>query len=168
MDRLVIREAKAQDAEKMIDYLNMVGGESDNLMHGKDEFQVPAERMRDHLISAERSDNSLILVGTLGDEIIACASLEGYPNRRVKHRAKLSISVRKEHWNQGIGTAMMDEIIARAREMGIKVIELEVLAGNAGAIALYHKMGFWDLGVYENFWFVNNRYEDAILMCLGL
>lgn len=48
------------------------------------------------------------------------------------------------------------------------VIELEVLAGNRAAIDLYHKMGFWDVGVYENFWHVDGRYEDAILMCLNL
>lgn len=168
MDQLMIREANENDAEKMIAYLNMVGGESDNLMYGKDEFQVPAEQVRSHINRAKRSDNSVIFIGMLGDEIVAKAALEGYSNKRMRHRAKFSISVKKEHWNQGIGTAMMDETIARARELGIKVIELEVLKGNAGAIALYHKMGFWDLGIYENFWFVNNRYEDAILMCLGL
>ena len=38
-----IREAVPDDAEKMILYLNQVGGESDNLLHGENEFVVPHE-----------------------------------------------------------------------------------------------------------------------------
>ena len=34
MDNIVFREAEIDDAEKMISYLNIVGKESDNLMHG--------------------------------------------------------------------------------------------------------------------------------------
>ena len=36
--KLYIRQAKPEDAKKMIDYLNLVGGESNNLTFGKDEF----------------------------------------------------------------------------------------------------------------------------------
>ena len=31
----IIREAVPEDAENMISYLNQVGGESDNLLHGE-------------------------------------------------------------------------------------------------------------------------------------
>ena len=34
MENIIIREATVDDAEEMISYLNIVGGESDNLMHG--------------------------------------------------------------------------------------------------------------------------------------
>ena len=43
-------------------------------------------------------------------------------------------------------------------------IELEVIADNKAAIALYHKMGFFDVGVIKNYWFANNAYSDAIVM----
>lgn len=168
MENLVIRRAEAQDAEEMIEYLNLVGGESDNLMHGKDEFQVPAERVRAHIEHVLHSPNSVILVGTLDGKIVARAALEGYPNKRMSHRAKLSVSVKKEYWRRGIGTALLDALIVWARRAQVMAIELEVLAGNRAAIDLYHKMGFWDVGVYENFWHVGGRYEDAILMCLNL
>ena len=36
MDNIVYREAETDDAEEMISYLNIVGRESDNLMHGPD------------------------------------------------------------------------------------------------------------------------------------
>ena len=58
----------------------------------------------------------------------------------------------------------MTEIIGCARKMNLLNIELEVVADNKAAIALYHKMGFSDVGVYKNYWFANNAYSDAILM----
>lgn len=168
MEGLLIRKARVQDAEEMIAYLNAVGGESDNLMHGKDGFPVSAERVREHIEHVSHSQNSVIFVGIVNGKIAAKAALEGYRDPRMCHRAKLSISVKKDYWHRGIGTAMMDALIAWARTAQVRVIELEVLAGNRAAIDLYHKMGFWDLCVYEDFWFVNGRYEDAVLMCLDL
>ena len=47
MDNIVFREAEIDDAEEMISYLNIVGGESDNLMHGPDGFKVPIEAVND-------------------------------------------------------------------------------------------------------------------------
>ena len=47
----------------------------------------------------------------------------------------------------------MDEIVIR-----------EATVDNAAAIALYHKMGFSDIGIYKDFWFVNDAYKDAVVM----
>ena len=63
-----------------------------------------------------------------------------------------------------IGTRLMTEIIESAKQMNLHNIDLEVVADNKAAIALYHKMGFSDIGVYKNYWFANNVYKDAILM----
>jgi RimJ/RimL family protein N-acetyltransferase len=48
--------------------------------------------------------------------------------------------------------------------MNIKVIELEVITDNARAIALYHKTGFTDIGIYKDFFNVNGMFKDAIIM----
>ena len=164
MDNIVIREAEINDAEEMISYLNIVGGESDNLMHGPDGFKVPVEAVKRRIQSSHDADNSIILIALAGENIIARAELSGYPGARLHHNAKLSISVRKDYWNKKIGTALMTEIIEHAKEMNLHNIELEVVAGNTAAIALYHKMGFSDIGTYKDFWFANNAYSDAIIM----
>ena len=48
--------------------------------------------------------------------------------------------------------------------MRLHNIELEVISDNMPAIALYRKMGFTDIGIYRDFWFVNGVYKDAIIM----
>jgi RimJ/RimL family protein N-acetyltransferase len=164
MENIVIREAEIDDAEEMISYLNTVGGESDNLMHGADGFKVPVEAVKRRIQASHDADNSIILIALAGENIIARAELSGYPGARLHHNAKLSISVRKDYWNKKIGTALMTNIIERAKKMNLHNIELEVVAGNMAAIALYHKMGFSDIGTYKDFWFANNAYSDAIIM----
>ena len=164
MDDIVFREAEIDDAEKMISYLNIVGGESDNLMHGPDGFKVPVEAVKRRIQASHDADNSIILIALAGEKIIARAELDGYPGARLHHNARFSISVRKDYWNMKIGTMLMTKIIERAREMKLLNIMLEVVADNKAAIALYHKMGFSDVGIYRNYWYANNAYSDAIVM----
>ena len=164
MENIVFREAEIDDAEEMISYLNIVGRESDNLMHGSDGFNVPVEAVKQRIKASHDADNSVILIALAGERIIARAELNGYPGSRLHHNAVFSISVRKDYWNKKIGTMLMTEIIERAKKMNLRNIELEVVAGNKAAIALYHKMGFSDVGVYKNYWFSNNVYSDAIVM----
>ena len=160
----IIREAVPDDAEKMILYLNKVGGESDNLLHGENEFIVPIEGVKRKLAMSKDSENSIVLIALENDRIIARAELDGYYPARIRHRAKFSISVRKEYWNQGIGTEMLKRIVEQAKSMKIEIIELEVISDNARGIHLYHKMGFVDIGIYKKYFYVNGMFKDAVVM----
>ena len=160
----IIREALPEDAEKMISYLNQVGGESDNLLHGENEFLVPVEGVQRKLAMSKDSENSIVLIGLDNEEIIARAELQGYFQSRIRHRAILSISVKEDYWNQGIGTEMLNRIFEEAKNMNIRVIELEVISDNSRGINLYHKMGFEDIGIYKDYFYVNGIYKDAFVM----
>ena len=48
---LLLREAVPDDAPRVLAYLNRVGGESDNLLFGKDGFPMPVERERAKLMN---------------------------------------------------------------------------------------------------------------------
>ena len=163
-DTYIIREAFPDDAEKMISYLNQVGGESDNLLIGENEFTVPIEGVKRKLAMSKDSENSIVLIALENDQIIARAELEGYYPARFRHRAKFSISVKKEYWNQGIGTEMIKRIFEQAKNLKIRIIELEVIADNERGINLYHKMGFADIGIYKDYFFVNGIFKDAVVM----
>ena len=160
----IVREALPDDAERMILYLNQVGGESDNLLHGENEFNVPIEGVKRKLTLSNASENSIVLIALENEQIIARAELEGYYPARIRHRAKFSISVKKEYWNQGIGTEMLNRIFVEAKNMNIRVLELEVISDNHRGINLYHKMGFEDIGIYKDYFYVNDTYKDAIVM----
>lgn len=46
---------------------------------------------------------------------------------------------------RGIGEQLLRRVIEQARDRGVRVVQLEVIEGNAPAIALYEKVGFEDV-----------------------
>ena len=62
-----------------------VGGESDQLMHGKDGFYVPIERVRQRLTMCKELPHHRVLVAISNGEIIARAELEAFQNSRMQH-----------------------------------------------------------------------------------
>ena len=91
MDHIVFREAEIDDAEEMISYLNIVGGESDNLMHGSEGFKVPVEAVKRRIQASHDADNSIIMIVLAGEKIIARAELDGCSGARLHHNARFSI-----------------------------------------------------------------------------
>lgn len=168
MNHLHIREAMPEDAKKILCYLNQIGGESDNLLFGLNEFNLPLEKEKEFLQAMKEADKSIMLLGEVEDEIIAIASIQGFTRKRIEHRGNLAISVMKKYWHQGVGTKMMQELIAFAQSAGITVLELEVKAENQNAIALYEKVGFEKIGLYKKFFKINDVYYDSYLMNLYL
>lgn len=164
MKNLVIRGAVPEDAEALLDYLNRVGGESDNLLFGENEMQIPVERERTLIEMIGQSPRDCMLVGLDGAEIVAVASLQGNGRPRIAHRGSIALSVRKSHWRRGVGTRMMEALLEFADGAGISVLELEVRTDNVRAIALYERMGFTVAGTYRKFFRLNSRYFDAYLM----
>ena len=77
-----------------------------------------------------------------------------------------SIAVVPENRRQGVGDALLERAVQRAREKELAFVTLEVRAGNAAAIALYTKHGFAQAGRRTNYY--ERPREDAIVMTLVL
>lgn len=166
---LLLREAVPDDAPRVLAYLNRVGGESDNLLFGKDGFPMPVERERAFLESQRKEEKSIMLAGFVGEELVAIASCDALTAReRVSHRASLSVTVGKGFWGLGIGRKAMEALIAFAKGAGLEVLQLEVRADNERAVALYEHMGFEKMGLYKKFMKVDGRDFDAWYMNLYL
>jgi [ribosomal protein S18]-alanine N-acetyltransferase len=67
---------------------------------------------------------------------------------------------------QGLGTRLLDELVAHARSKQGSGIFLEVRESNHGARALYWKAGFEEAGTRKSYY--SNPAEDAILCRLRL
>lgn len=93
---------------------------------------------------AERdAQRSLALGAFEGDALRGFAMLDGLPNVRGRHVARISLAVHPEHHRRGIGDRLIRALVESAeRWYGFLRIELGVQADNAPAIALYEKHGF--------------------------
>ncbi|MBQ7060687.1 MAG: GNAT family N-acetyltransferase [Clostridia bacterium] len=164
---IIIREGVPEDAEALIAYLNTIGGESDNLSFGAGEFTIPIEREREFLKTTLEKDKSCLLVVLRGDRLIADGSVSQKP-RRMGHRAELGISVLRSEWGRGVGTLLMEALIAYARDHGLEYLDLEVRSDNEKAIRLYKKLGFTVCGTIPGYMKVNGENHDVLTMCLDL
>ena len=73
-----------------------------------------------------------------------------------------NIAVTKEARGRGIGKALVETLVAFAKDKSLAFISLEVRQSNAPAIALYKKFGFEDMGKRKAFY--QHPTEDAIIM----
>ena len=166
-DDIVIRHAVPDDAAALIEYLNTIGGESDNLTFGKDEFPIKPEQERAFIEGLAEKPHDCMIVAVKDGRIVGDATLAGHP-RRMAHRAELGISVLKAEWGRGIGSRLMEALIEYAEQHGVELLNLEARADNEKAIHLYEKFGFRTIGVSPAFMKLRGEYHDAVLMYLDL
>lgn len=110
-----------------------------------------------------------MLIGQIDGNIVSIAQISSTQRKRIAHNSEIAMSVRKSHWRQGIGEAMLKELIAFAKQHErIRIVKLGVRAQNIGAIKLYQKLGFEEVGLHQDFFYIDGKYYDEILMDLHL
>ena len=73
-----------------------------------------------------------------------------------------NVAVHPDARRQGIGDTLIDALAAKAAELELAFLTLEVRESNAPAIALYAKHGFHPVGKRKNYYEAPK--EDAVLM----
>jgi len=93
-----------------------------------------------------------IWIAILDSEVVGLAGLDvsGY-------EAEIEpLIVTKEHRNKGVGTKLLEKVVAEARKIGTS-LNVSPVARNVEAIRFFHKAGFNKLGRVEMFIDFSNR-----------
>ena len=162
-----IIRAQAEDAAALLEYLKIIGGETDNLSFGPEGVPLDEEAERAYLDMQAKSHDHIQLFAKVNGEIIGTASLNRKPGR-MYHRAEFGISLKKAWWGCGAASALTEAVLAFAKENGFEQLNLEVRSSNARAIRLYEKHGFRKLCTFPRFFKINGEYIDFDLMNLEL
>lgn len=80
----------------------------------------------------------------------------------------LNISIARSKQGRGFGRALLQHMMALARQHGALNIFLEVRPSNVAAIHLYEQIGFNEMAVRRGYYPASNGREDAILMGMAL
>ena len=163
----IIERARPEEAAALLDYLKIVGGETENLSFGSEGVPLSVEAEQDYLRAQCGSSDNVQYLAKVDGEIIGTASLNRGQNR-TSHRGVFGISLKKAWWGCGAASALMEEILAFARENGFEQLNLEVRSSNIRAIRLYEKYGFRRLCTFPHFFKINGEYIDFDLMNLEL
>ena len=147
---LILRNPTEDDAEMLIEYLKVTNGETRFLIKEPEEITMTLEQEQAFIRSQNAADGNIMLLGFLDGQFVGNCALNSFGRLRFRHRVSLGIALYQKYTGMGIGKAMMETAIRLAKEMGYEQLELEVVADNERAIALYRKMGFEICGTTPN------------------
>ncbi|MNZ19190.1 N-acyltransferase YncA [compost metagenome] len=90
-------------------------------------------------------------------------SIEGF-----RHTVEHSVYVRGDQRGQGLGPALMQALIERARQAGLHVMVAAIESGNAASIRLHERLGFVTTGQMPQVGRKFGRWLDLTFMQLML
>ena len=128
---IIIRPVEPEDAAGMLQYMKIMLGETPFLLRTPEEFNYTPEEEARILAGRKNDPRSLMLIAEIEGQIIASADVCSHGAKsRIRHRAELGLSVRKDFWRQGIGSALMERLISFAKHSGFEQIELPSVRSN--------------------------------------
>lgn len=163
---VILRNARPEDSEALIEYLKVTAAETCFLVSEPEEITLTVEQEENYIKSKMESPNELLLIGTIdGKQVGNCAINALGTRQRYQHRCSVAIALYQEYCGLGIGKQMMKAALVEAEKCGYEQVELEVVASNTSAIALYESLGFEIYGTMKNnMKYKDGTYEDAHMM----
>ncbi len=142
-----LRNGTAEDGQALLDIFNLTHAQTDYLLSYPEESSFTVQQEAEYLKGKTDSDDEIELLAELDGKVVGSAGI-GCVGRREKtrHRATFGISVDREYWGLGIGRALTEGCIECAKSAGYVQLELEAVAENRNALALYTSVGFVEYG----------------------
>jgi phosphinothricin acetyltransferase len=106
-----------------------------------------------------------VIVAEAEGRVIGWGSLNSFNPRPVyDHVADFSIYVERGWRGRGVGRALLDCLIERARALGYHKLVLAAFPSNQAGMRLYERAGFRKVGVYEEQGRLDGRWVDVVIM----
>ena len=109
--------------------------------------------------------HTLRAVADAEGEVVGWAALEPVSSRHVyRGVARSAVYVAESARGQGVGRALMDELIARSERAGIWTLEAGLFPENTASLALHLAVGFRIVGVRERLGQRDRVWRDVLLV----
>lgn len=133
--------AEPTDAAKVLSLLRLLQVESKmfSITDGFEQLTVTEEQH--NLAQINNTTDNLVLLAWHHEDPVGIATVAR--TKSVQGVGEVGIAVQKNYWHQGLGTAMMDEVINWGQSFSsLTKLTLTVVADNINAVKLYQKVGF--------------------------
>jgi L-amino acid N-acyltransferase YncA len=156
-----VRPATADDAAAICAIYNQ--GIEDRVATLETELRTTDDRRQ--WLAARSPRHPVIVAETEAGDVVGWGSLNVFNAREAyRHVADFSVYVERGHRGQGVGRALLARLIQLGREHGFHKLVLSAFPTNASGRALYEKMGFRTVGIYEEQGLLDGRWVDTIVM----
>lgn len=167
---LIVRSPMENDAEEMVNLVNMIDTESKYLTREPGEFTYTVEDEKALIQKRNTVENILWTIGVIDNEIVGVAETS-YNNKksRFRHKGHFGIFISKKCWGMGIGGKFMLSHIEWGRQQNLELLMLEVVDTNERAIDFYKSFGFEIVGtVPHGMKYPDGTYADEHTMVMPL
>ena len=166
----ILRNGTEHDGQALLDIFILTHTQTEFLIDYPDEITMTVDEETKFLKEKTESENEIELVAELDGTLIGSAGIWCIRDReKLRHRAGFGISIDETYWGLGLGRALTAACIACAWAAGYTQLELDVLADNEKALALYKSVGFAEYGRNPRGIKLRSKgYRDLVLMRLEL
>lgn len=156
--KILLRSARTDESQMLIDYLKTVTGETRYLMSEPDEINYTIEEEEKFIDERNQLKDALMMLAFVDGEYAGNCSFESKSgSRRTKHRAGIGIALFQKYTGFGLGKFMLKRLLAEIKNLGFEQAELTVVGNNEKAKRLYKSLGFKECGIIPN----ANKYDDG-------
>ena len=157
-----VRPVTTDDREHLNDYLQSVP--ADEQLFLRHDVSLIAEQLCDH-VNSLHSLSLLLLIRDPADRVVADGMLYQEPGLWTMHIGKLRLFVHPQMRGQGIGTGIIDDLLAAGRMVGLNKVVAECPATQPQMMSLLSNRGFIDVARLPEF--IKDRKDrlhDMVLM----
>jgi len=165
VDQVKVRRAREADAAALADYMAGLMAERLDTISQRETPSVPEER--DWILRAITAERGLVLLAVADQAVVGALDLWAGERPDNRHAGRFGMSVARGWRGLGIGRRLLTRAIEEARAWpGFCRLDLECVAWNAPAIALYESLGFKIEARMAKAINLRGRPEDMLLMAL--
>ena len=135
---LVVRPLAAGDRDALLHFFRQVP-EEDRLYLADD---VTDPKVVDRWCAAVNFSGVLPLLGLVGSEVVADATLHGQSGGWQSHIGRVRVVVHPKHRGKGVGAALVKELIEVAIDVGLDKLDAEFLVEQERAMHAFQRIGF--------------------------
>ena len=170
-EQVTLRILRPEDVDSLLTFFNGLvdekGHDRKSQLHAgfdkKFTRRQEAQYIREVLDRVEK-DEAVNTIADMGDKIVASGGVARGKYDDTHRHGSLGLTVSQEYRGHGIGSRIIQTLVAESRRLGLKSIDVEFLAINKSAERVYKRAGFKKAGIIPSKIFRNGEYFDAVIM----
>lgn len=123
------------------------------------QIQTPEKRLK---WFEQFGDHYPLIIADIDGEAVGYGCLTKFRDKEAYAKtAEISIYVHPDYHNQGIGKALLSEIIKKGKKWGFKTLVAGITAGNYKSIKMHEDQGFTPCGYFKDVGYKFDKWLDV-------